>query len=43
MFKEKYGKVACHDPKHGFTTKARAWKDADRKYNLGVTFTFLGM
>ncbi len=30
----------CHDPSFGLTTKARAWKGAGRKCNLGITFTF---
>jgi hypothetical protein len=39
----KYGKVVCHDPSLGLTTKARTWKGASRECSMGVTFTLLGM
>jgi len=33
----------CHNFNFKLTTKARAWKGADRKCNLGITFTLLKM
>jgi hypothetical protein len=39
MFKEKYGKVVCHDRSFRLATKTRAWKSAGQECNLGVTFT----
>jgi len=41
MFKKKYGKVVCHNLSLGFMTKAKAWKDADWEYSLGITSTLL--
>jgi hypothetical protein len=32
-----------HDPSLGLVTKAKAWKGACQKCNLGVTFALLGM
>lgn len=36
---KKNGKVVCHDPNLGLTTKGRAWKGVGWECNLGVTFT----
>jgi hypothetical protein len=33
----------CHDPSLGLMTKARAWKGVGWEFNLGITFTLLGM
>ncbi len=35
--------LCCHNPGLGLATKARAWKGAGRKCNLGITFTHLGV
>jgi hypothetical protein len=39
IFKQK----ECHDLSFGFVTKAKAWKGANQKCNLGVTFAFPGL
>jgi len=32
--------MGCHDFNFGLVTKAKAWKGAGQKCNLGVTFAF---
>jgi hypothetical protein len=39
VFKQK----ECHNLSFEFATRAKAWKGANQKCNLGVTFALLGM